>query len=292
MATFHWCSAQQAYLDAAQGFAEAIAERDAYISTQPQVTGDCPICRRQVSFRVNTGATFAGRPNLREGLRCGGCKLTARQRLLLAAMEQQLADAPARRGALLEQTSRLYRKAHARWPWLSGSEFLGEDHLAGKRYWWSARGLRWWRIRHESITGLSYRGGSLDLLVHSDVLEHVYDLDRALREAARVLRPGGVMLFTVPFFADRPHSLLRGRPRGDGGIEHLEPPEYHGDGVRQGGIYTFHSLGWDFLERVRAAGFARVEAGLCHAPQEGLTAADPLGPDPWLGVPAVFRATR
>lgn len=292
MVQFHWCSDPQAYLAKAQGFAQAIAERDTYISGQPHVTGQCPVCCRPTVFLVNTGATFGGRPNLREGLRCSHCKLTARQRLMLVAMEQQLADGLARNGALLEQSSRLYQRARARWPWLAGSEFLGDDRIGGRRYWWSARGLRWRRIRHESITALSYASGSLDLLAHSDVLEHVYDLDGALREAARVLRPGAVMLFTVPFFGDRPLSLLRGRPLSDGTIEHLEAPEYHGDGVRRGGIYTFHSLGWDFITRIRAAGFRQAEVGLCHAPGEGLSACDPLDTCPWLGVPTVFRATR
>jgi SAM-dependent methyltransferase len=211
--------------------------------------------------------------------------------LVFLAMEQRIGK-QARRGALLEQTTLLYRRAHARWPWLVGSEYLGERHVSGRRYWWSARGLRWWRVRQESITHLSYPDGSLDLLVHSDVLEHVYELDLALREAARVLRAGGVMLFTVPFFPDRATSLLRGRPREDGGIEHIEAPEYHGDGVRRQGIYTFHSLGWDFVGRIQAAGFSRVEIGLCHAPEEGLAAADPGGPVAWLGLPMVFCATR
>lgn len=292
MVRFHWCSDQQTFLARAKGFADAISTVDAPISAQSHVTGHCPICRRPASFRVSTGAAFSGRPNLREGLRCTRCGLTARQRLMLVAMEQQLAAAPARSGAMLEKTSRLYRRARARWPWLIGSEYLGENRAGGQHYWWSARGLRWRRLRHESITALSYPGASLDLLAHSDVLEHVYDLDRALQEASRVLRPGGVMLFTVPFFADRPHSLLRGKPRSDGSIDHLEPPEYHGDGVRQGGIYTFHSLGWDFVARMRAAGFTQVEVGLCHAPDEGLASADPFDPHPWLGVPTVFRAIR
>ncbi|NUR22755.1 methyltransferase domain-containing protein [Frateuria sp.] len=292
MVQFQWHSDRQAVLALAQGFTGAIAARDEAIARCPAVEGHCPVCRRPTSFAVGTGAMFGPWPNLREGLRCAHCRLTARQRLVFLAMEQHIDASPVRRGALLEQTTLLYRHAHARWPWLTGSEYLGERRISGRHYWWSARGLRWRRLRHESITRLSYPAGSLDLLVHSDVLEHVYELDLALREGARVLRDGGVMLFTVPFFLDRSTSLLRGRPRADGSIEHIEAPEYHGDGVRRQGIYTFHSLGWDFPDRVRAAGFARLQFGLCHAPDEGLTAADPCGPAPRLGVPLVFRATR
>jgi 2-polyprenyl-6-hydroxyphenyl methylase/3-demethylubiquinone-9 3-methyltransferase len=61
--------------------------------------------------------------------------------------------------------------------------------------------------KHAAATGVNvtYRSGSayeLDLpdesvdgLIMSDVLEHLFDLGRAAREVARVLRPGGVFAF-------------------------------------------------------------------------------------------------
>lgn len=290
MAQLTWYPQVDAWLAAARALAPAIAEQDAPIALAATAAGHCPVCDRDTVF--HNDVMFGGRRNLREGFRCAHCRLTARQRLMLVALCAEAARLGAQRGALLEQTSRLYRLAHAALPWLVGSEYLGEARTGGKRYWWSARGLRWYRVRHESITALSFADGSLDLLAHSDVLEHVYDLDLALRESVRVLRPGGAMLFTVPFFPDRAHSLLRGRPLPDGGLEHFEAPEYHGDGVNGAGIYTFHSLGADFIERLRAAGFAQAELGLCHAPGEGLAAADPAAPSPWLGLPLMFRATR
>lgn len=47
---------------------------------------------------------------------------------------------------------------------------------------------------------------ALDLVLSNSALEHMDDLDRVLAEAARVLRPGGRLVFTVP--SDRFHRQL------------------------------------------------------------------------------------
>ncbi|HEX8425815.1 class I SAM-dependent methyltransferase [Hymenobacter sp.] len=47
---------------------------------------------------------------------------------------------------------------------------------------------------------LTFHNASFDLVVASDVLEHIEDEAQALREWARVLRPGGRLLIFVPAF--------------------------------------------------------------------------------------------
>jgi SAM-dependent methyltransferase len=293
MANIQWFESRKDFDAAMAQMQDVIARLDTPIAKAESVQGRCPACDRPTVFQVNTGATFADRPNLREGLRCEHCLLTARQRLIFAATQKEIGDPPKPlRGLMLEKTTRLYRFAHARWSWLTGSEYLGDNHVSGRQYWWSTHWWRWRRTRHESITSFSYASDSLDLLVHSDVLEHVYDTRQAMLECARVLHAGGVMLFTAPFFTHRDRSLLRGRPLDDGSIEHFEAPEYHGDGLARGGIYTFHHFGWDLFDTLRKAGFSRVEIGLCHAPEEGLTSADPMGGPESNLPPILFRAVK
>ncbi|MGH8090351.1 MAG: class I SAM-dependent methyltransferase, partial [Rudaea sp.] len=53
-------------------------------------------------------------------------------------------------------------------------------------------------VRCEDAQNLSYADASFDLVTHTEVLEHVADDARAFVELRRVLRPGGLMLFTVP----------------------------------------------------------------------------------------------
>jgi ubiquinone/menaquinone biosynthesis C-methylase UbiE len=50
-----------------------------------------------------------------------------------------------------------------------------------------------------SITGMSFAAASFDCVLCSEVLEHIPDDARALSELRRVLKPGGVLVATVPF---------------------------------------------------------------------------------------------
>jgi SAM-dependent methyltransferase len=100
--------------------------------------------------------------------------------------------------------------------------------------------------RCEDITKLTLSDCSVDLIVSSDVLEHVPDIKAAFRETARVLCPGGMHLFTVPTSSG--HTIKRAEIR-DGRIHHLDTPEYHGDPENPDGILAFWTFGReDFRE--------------------------------------------
>lgn len=93
----------------------------------------------------------------------------------------------------------------------------------------------------QDITSLTFEDNSFDLIVSSDVLEHVPDLEKAFRETARVLRPGGAHLFTVP-----PRLSTRMRAEVIGGeIRYVLPPEYHLDPLCPKGILAFWDVGPD-----------------------------------------------
>jgi SAM-dependent methyltransferase len=96
-------------------------------------------------------------------------------------------------------------------------------------------------IRCEDITRLTFPDSSLDIIVSSDVLEHVPDLHLAFQETYRVLRPGGSHVFTVP-----PNLKTRKRAEIiDGQVNHLVEPEYHSDPLNPAGILAFWDIGLD-----------------------------------------------
>lgn len=186
-------------------------------------------------------------PNWRERLVCRGCGMNNRQRLVAKLLQQCAVRYQRPRVYLMEQVTPIFR-------WVSkldavdvmGSEYLGYEYRGGE----CVKGLR-----HEDVMNLSYQDESFDIIVSNDVLEHIPDPARALRECCRVLKPGGTVLATFPFHPDMDSTRVRARPVGDT-IEHLLPPRYHGNPVSADGSLVFQDFGWDFLDVMTAAGFA------------------------------------
>jgi SAM-dependent methyltransferase len=104
----------------------------------------------------------------------------------------------------------------------------------------------------EDITRLSLGDSSMDIIISSDVLEHVEDLEKAFRETARVLRTGGYHLFTVPMA-----QATRKRASGKGAsLAHYCAPEVHFDPMDPEGILCFWDIGPDIAERFRTDNLA------------------------------------
>jgi SAM-dependent methyltransferase len=122
--------------------------------------------------------------------------------------------------------------------------------------------LRYSEYPEEDVTSLSYPDASLDLVLTSDTLEHVPDVDAALRETRRVLRPGGRHVFTVPAVPSRAETAARARLE-QGRVVALVAPQYHCRGSGPFALWTkprddllaWTDFGLDLLDRLRAADF-------------------------------------
>ena len=136
-----------------------------------------------------------------------------------------------------------------------------------------------------SATHLGVRSGTADSAVACLVFEHIPDVDAALAEVARVVRPGGTFLFLLN------HPLLQ--TPGSGWIDDqiIEPPEQYwrvgpylpeADTIEQveKGVFIrfFHRPLSRYLNAARAAGFV-LEEMTEPAPPAGFLARAPEYPD-------------
>ncbi len=108
-------------------------------------------------------------------------------------------------------------------------------------------------VRSEDLTRLTFADGSFDLVLTSETLEHVPDLDAALREIRRVLVPGGRHVFTVPLLPGVAETFPRAAIGPDGVRIDLAPPIFHPGG--NVGYPVFTEFGADWPDLVRRAGF-------------------------------------
>lgn len=108
---------------------------------------------------------------------------------------------------------------------------------------------------NEDLQALSFTSESFDVVLSSDVLEHMPQPYRAHSEIYRVLKAGGRHIFTVPYG----EAMIRDNVRAsliDGKVVHHHEPLYHGDPVRPGeGILVWTIFGLEMLVRLNEIGF-------------------------------------
>jgi SAM-dependent methyltransferase len=246
----HWRREQQ--LETARNIARQAEYAGMLAAPPPSLEALCVTCAQPRRFTVE----WHGRPDPgdpREGLVCPSCRLNSRQRTALGLLRDRTPD-PQARVYSTEQISPVYLWLRRRYANAIGSEFQPDPaRVSGLSLWLARHGLRE-SIRDLDVTALALDSASLDAIASFDVLEHVPDYTAALAEFARCLRPGGTLVLTAPFNPHTEQTVVRARLADDGSIEHLLPPEIHGDPLSDGVLCWYH-FGWDVLDRCRDAGF-------------------------------------
>jgi hypothetical protein len=201
--------------------------------------GVCPTCDARVRFEARN-------PWLRDHYFCTRCGSIPRERALMLCIErffpewERLAiheSSPVPRGA----SAKLARRCAS---YSASQRYPGEPLGCvppGKTF------------RNEDLEQLTFPDASFDLLVTQDVVEHLLDPARAFAEIARVLRPGGAHVFSVPLVSKEKPSLIAAERDATGAIVHHVPPEYHGNPVDGGGALVTRLWGYDICDHIHAA---------------------------------------
>ena len=199
--------------------------------------GYCTTCTSEVTF-------IAKHAWLRDHYVCSNCGSIPRERALMQVLDTWYPDwpqlrihesSPGKRGASI----RLARECRSYIP----SQFFPDVPLGQSKD----------QMRCENLEALSFPDESLDLQISQDVMEHVLNPERAFREIARALKPGGAHIFTVPLVRKHLDTVTRARRCPDGSLEHRLEPQYHGNPISDKGSLVATDWGYDicdFIHRV------------------------------------------
>jgi len=115
-------------------------------------------------------------------------------------------------------------------------------------------------VTNQNLEALTFADNSFDIVVTSDVMEHVRLDYKAHWEIRRVLKPGGVYVFTVPHFRDRVDTLHRVAvidPYDPEQDVYLLEKEFHGDANAEGGgVLSYRAYGTDIDRILAGLGFS------------------------------------
>ncbi len=252
--------------------------------------GVCNICGESTRFSCDDPALA------RESLTCAYCLATSRYRSIarglleafrrLAGVDaKSLAQLPVdgvsgggdggpRRRVSVYDTQTPFSTGASAYPipeWLARCSWI-DLHLSTLRPGLEDGQALGEHTTNQNLERLTFPDASFDIVVTSDVMEHVRLEERAHREIRRVLKPGGVYLFTVPHFRNR-ETVTRVEivdPDDPSRDRHLMEPEYHGNANSEDGrALAYRAYGIDLDRRLRELGFS-VEYTKQDFPENGI----------------------
>ncbi|MCX7383570.1 MAG: class I SAM-dependent methyltransferase [Alphaproteobacteria bacterium] len=212
-----------------------------------RAAGTCPLCGQATEFIARRATPLPEQwyPNwFRDGLRCAKCDSLPRERALFTVVERLYPNwrdlaihesSPGDRGASLRFRQECRGYVETQYDPELG---FGKTDAAG-------------RYRSENLEAQTFPGQSFDLVITQDVFEHLFEPDKAIREIARTLRPGGAYIMTVPI-ANEARPSSRRAARTSQGVKMLAEAQYHGNPVSAQGSLVTIDWGFDIVDYLAA----------------------------------------
>jgi len=197
--------------------------------------GYCPCCKQDVFF-------IARNPWLRDHFKCSNCKSIPRERALMLTIEKEY---PNWKNVRIHESS----------PGKRGHSVTLKKHAtyyqASQYYPSQPVGTLINGFQNEDLEHQTFKDETFDLVITSDVMEHVYEPEKAFAEIHRTLKPGGAHIFSVPLI-NKHKPTQRWATKGDNGEPiFLFEPEWHGNPVdKKGSPVTMH-WGFDIIDYIQ-----------------------------------------
>lgn len=197
--------------------------------------GYCPCCDQTVVFESKNSW-------LREAFFCMNCFSIPRERALILTIEKYF---PNWRDLAIHESSPIIRgaskKIHD-----NCKEYTTSQYYPGEPFGSIIDGSR-----NEDLEHQTFPDECFDIVITQDVMEHVYDPEKAFSEIARTLKKGGAHIFTVPIINKHHETEVWATKDIDGSPIFLKTPEYHGNPVDlKGSPVTMH-WGFDIVHHIK-----------------------------------------
>lgn len=195
----------------------------------------CPICSEELTFVAPDDYA-----SCRDRLKAIGCPLNdcvTRERAAAAVLFSMFSReelktlrvheaAPGGRGLSL-------------WLWYNATKKVFSGYYPDKPF-----GTMVGHIRNENLEAQTFPDRCFDLVLHLDVMEHLFEPFKALAEIFRTLDFGGVCIFTAPTYPERTESEQVAFRSSDG-VRIVGEPEYHGNPQDSSGSLVTWRYGYD-----------------------------------------------
>lgn len=209
----------------------------------------CPVCGN-ISYIFNVN-----KQNLRETCLCKICQSTNRQRQIAFTLCQYLKISSLKEIKFFKKKLIIYNTESSgpvhnqliKYPYYIYSEYFGKKYKSGS----IVNG-----VLNEDLNELSFNDDSIDIIISSDVFEHIPEPYKAHKEVYRVLKKNGYHIFSVPFYQNQYLDETRAIINKKGELKHFKTPIYHEDGVRpKNGILVFNIFSLEMLSKLFTLGF-------------------------------------
>lgn len=197
--------------------------------------GYCPCCDRKVKFRAYNNW-------LRDNFFCSNCFSIPRERALMVTIEKYFPNwreldihesSPGNRGASVKLKNNC------------------EKYISTQYYPNQPIGATVNDCRNEDLENQTFIDETFDIVITQDVMEHVYNPEKAFKEIARTLKSGGGYIFTVPIINKHSPTEVWATKGDNGEPVFLKNPEYHDNPISPKGSPVTMHWGFDIINFIK-----------------------------------------
>ncbi|SOB60073.1 protein of unknown function [Pseudodesulfovibrio profundus] len=189
----------------------------------------CPVCEEKAEF-------YAAHEWLRDHYKCLKCNSLPRDRALFKALHDYIPHWKSIKVLEFAPCNDYFSSKVEKY---TGTHYFPDSEL----------GSTVGEFVNQDAHNLTFDDESFDLIVHEDIMEHLFGPEKALQEMLRVVSPGGSILFTLPI-SKMEKSVQRAAMKDDGTVEYIHEKQYHGNPISEEGSLVVWDYGQDVKDMI------------------------------------------